>query len=194
MLKTKLMRYEYCSMIRGGIKWHPSWRTLTDDTIITRRMLLMVSSFVCVLVGLLYHCWPAPLLLLSCLCLDVHRRHSPIPHRCRRHLQQGVFTQELLYLWLSQPSCSCWILSIFRIQILWNHESVSQADIVSIWKTLLNVPCVFNKVVLLWSMQSIHRFLSLAFQMLAEHWKQLHLELYRTSVSNHSCTYIKNCY
>lgn len=99
------------------------------DGMILRKTLLMVSSVFCIVVGLLHHCWPAALLLLSCLCLDVHWGPPPVSRRCGNHLQQRVFAQELLYLRLSQPSCSCWILSVLRIQVLWYHQSVSKTDL-----------------------------------------------------------------
>lgn len=150
----------------------------------------MLLSFFChIPAGLLYHRWPASLLLPSCLRLDVHRRHTPVSYRCGAHLQQRVSAQELLYLRLSQPSCSCWILSVLRIQVLRYHQSVSKTDCEHLKDTLGYLAylweCCFAVVPATCSL-----ILSLTFQMLAEHWEQLYLELHRTGVSNHSCMYI----
>lgn len=129
----------------------------------------MVSFFLCSVALLFNHRRAAALLLLSCLCMDVHWRHPPLPHCGRSHLQQGIFAQELLYLWLSQPSCGSWIFSIIRLQILWHHQSVSWDDLINIWNGNLNHLCISLTILLCCSTYKlIYRFyLFFTFQMLA---------------------------
>lgn len=72
-----------------------------------------------------HHCWDPPLLLPGILLLDVSRGGPAVPH-ARGGLWERILAEKvLLRLWLPLPRhCGCRLHS-YRLQELWDGESVS---------------------------------------------------------------------